>query len=192
MVTLCTSQGLPTKNVTIVLFLTVWTILLTSFSRVYSATDADANEHRLFGTLYGHPPHLLTCQSPDSSNIQDRYGYLRSRKYNIMIGGNTHNTEFLLPTQIKAFTALMDFLPESSFGFSVHESGSTDRTGRVLTEILIPLLQFRKVKSSEIFITTTKEGPKWNADPDKRIPLLVDLRNLVIYTLSVEGSRSNE
>ncbi|PRP79025.1 hypothetical protein PROFUN_13186 [Planoprotostelium fungivorum] len=138
----------------------------------------------LLKKAYGQDPHIMECLSLDHPSIVKRYGYLRERWMNIMLGGNTFNTEPLLPTQIKAISDLVLFLHRNtSFGISVHESGSKDKTGQVLTDVLVPLAKIMNISHSEIFVTASKEGPDWGKDPDQRIPILVELRNLVISPL---------
>lgn len=134
--------------------------------------------------VYGRDPGGFGgCPGLDDPSLQ-RYAYLQSLPLNILLGANTFNTEGILPTQIKAMTDLILYLHRNaSFGASIHESGSSDKTGRVLTEVMRPLFQSMGMPKEEIYITSSQQGPDWNRDKDQRIPLLVDLRNLVISHL---------
>ncbi|PRP81937.1 alpha-1,3-mannosyltransferase CMT1 [Planoprotostelium fungivorum] len=148
----------------------------------------------LSAALNGTEAHMMPCgQRLGDPSLESRYGYLRNKTFNILLGGNTFNTDHILPTQMQAITDLMLFLKSDTitFGASIHESGSTDQTRNILDEALIPMLRHLGVNDSEIFVTTNPVGPDWKMKPDDRIPILADLRNLVISHLKKSSTRFN-
>ncbi|PRP79024.1 hypothetical protein PROFUN_13185 [Planoprotostelium fungivorum] len=156
-------------------------------SQPFSVAEAQAHMISLLTKARdGQAPQMMKCYvEMGDPALEKRYGYLRQKSFKILLGGNTFNTEELLPTQIQSITHLMSFLRSDTihFGASIHESGSRDKTGKILTDALAPLFRYFGVPDSEIFITTNPVGPDWHRDPDKRIPLLAELRNLVVSHL---------
>lgn len=128
--------------------------------------------------------HQRPCEEIDDN----RYGLLKELKLQILLAGNTYNSAKILPTQIRSILRLITYLPNTRFGVSVHESGSSDKTATLLDQVLRRILVFIGVEEEQIYITTDRVRPDWKHKD--RIEILANLRNQAASLLWTQKKRT--